>query len=496
MGPIDSCEALVEAIDTLGIEATVRKYRKPPLHTRILRDLYDLYHDQATYLEFLVNYPLIPSDLAERISIEADIEHIPIAGGLATNPRSSQQTLNRLCSHTDATVRIQLASNPNLTPKECQQLVQDENTFVRATLALNPSLPSQLQFILADDTQTCVRAALGKRKTLDPDIAVHLSNDPQTTVRSAIINNWTGDPELLHLWANSDNATNQQLLLRRSQALEPAAIDSIRCAPDFETRRNAFQRSELSGPYQLLLAESDNPEDRLFLAEQNDLPSSIQRILAQDSSPKVRRRLASNATLNPSIALHIAASDDLASSRALAKNPALQPECIAELCNHPDDNIALLIAYREDLTDQHYDQLINQRSTTTVAEHLAYQQINYKPTDTTSITQLAAHTAPSIRAYAAQSTTADASTLNKLSQDPTQLVRYQVALNPNTPIETLQKLTHDNDRETIFAAEETLSQHHKNSTTTHQPTTQPKHPKQARTPQSDLLKKVINFFKD
>ena len=46
MGQINSYQDLVQAIDEHGIEATVKAYRKPPLHTRILRELYDLYLDQ------------------------------------------------------------------------------------------------------------------------------------------------------------------------------------------------------------------------------------------------------------------------------------------------------------------------------------------------------------------------------------------------------------------------------------------------------------------
>ena len=40
MGQIETCDDLIEQIEALGIEETVKAYRKPPLHTRILRDLY------------------------------------------------------------------------------------------------------------------------------------------------------------------------------------------------------------------------------------------------------------------------------------------------------------------------------------------------------------------------------------------------------------------------------------------------------------------------
>ena len=103
MGQIDTCDDLIEQIEALGIEGTVKAYRKPPLHTRILRDLYELYIDVPKYVEFLAHYPLIPSDLAERIAQETDPEHTGIAHGLAGNPRSCSSAFPSAVSASRAT---------------------------------------------------------------------------------------------------------------------------------------------------------------------------------------------------------------------------------------------------------------------------------------------------------------------------------------------------------------------------------------------------------
>mgnify|MGYP001130192312 CR=1 FL=1 len=50
MVQIISSEDLVAQIDELGVAETVKAHKKPPLPTRILRDLYELYHDQDQYL--------------------------------------------------------------------------------------------------------------------------------------------------------------------------------------------------------------------------------------------------------------------------------------------------------------------------------------------------------------------------------------------------------------------------------------------------------------
>ena len=407
MGQIETCDDLIEQIEALGIEETVKAYRKPPLHTRILRDLYELYIDVPKYVEFLAHYPLIPSDLAERIAQETDPEHVGIAHGLAGNPRSSQQTLNRLTQHDKVDVRLELAANPNLTPKEFQAMVQDQSPYVRAAIAKNPSLPNSLQFILADDTEAIVLIALTLRKNLDLDIAVQLGTHGDPLVRGAIVNQWSQDPELLQMWSDLDDSLNQQLLLQRSAKLEASAIEALSYAPDPEVRSSAVAEETLSGALMLWLAESDHIDDRIALAERPNLPNSIQRLLAQDSSPKVRRRLAANTDLAPSLALHIASSSDLLACRALAKNPAIDFACLSELCLHTDDHIALLVAYREDLSDQHLDLLINHRASSTVAEHLAYQGFGYKNIQAEPVAALAASEAPSLRVFAARSSHAD-----------------------------------------------------------------------------------------
>ena len=493
MGQINSYQDLVQAIDEHGIEATVKAYRKPPLHTRILRELYDLYLDQPQYIEFLAHYPLIPSDLAERIGQALSPEQVNIACGLASNPRSPQQTLNRLGTHANARVRLELAANPNLTPKECQLLAADDNVFVRAKLAGNPALPTALQFLLSADDSECVRLALASRKTLDPDIAVQLGRDQDTLVRAAIINSWTQDPELLHLWAERDDVQNQQLLLQRNKKLEPSLLDTLRLSPHPAPRKQALKTADLSGPHMLFLAESDNTEDRMFLAEQEKLPASIQRILAQDSAPQVRRRLAANACIDPGIAQHIATSDDLAACRTLAKNPAIEDDCIAQLCTHADDNIALLVTYRSNLNETHRQLLLNHRPTTTAAEHIAYQGIGYKQLSTETATALAQAKAPSLRRFAAQSPKLEKGTLQRLSEDISSQVRQATATNPTTPDFTLQTLTKDHCRDVVFAAEDNIG---RRLHTQHGSTEEYQRDAADDEESSPLLKKIVKIFTD
>jgi hypothetical protein len=499
MVQINSSEDLVAQIDECGVTETVKAHRKPPLPTRILRDLYELYHDQDVYLEFLAHYPLIPSDLADQIASKLDPTKSGIAIGLAGNPRCPQQALNRLVKHKDVAVRHALSSNTNLTPKEFQVLVEDDNPYVRAEIAQNSSLPVHLQFILADDPSLAVRTSLACRKTLDLDIAVHLAKSDDTVVRSAVILHCTLDDELLQLWADSDDLNQQLLLLRRKTALPKNTQEAIHFSPHSFACRTALADKELSGPEMLFLAESDDTRDRIFIAEQSDLPTSIQRILAQDTSPKVRRRLAANHSLHESIALHIAASSDLGSCRALAKNPSISDAVIAYLCGHSEDEIALLITYRDDLNDRHRDLLINQRESLSAAEHFAYLETEYTQTSETVAKQLAHSDAPTLRAFSAHSHNLTHRVRSHLISDSSENVRIAIASNPTLEDSQIKKLCEDSHREVLFTAEATYAQRLRQNNS--QPGTDScnhtiENSRHSSSRKPALFKKIVNFFGD
>lgn len=500
MQAIETCQDLVAQIDEHGIAPVVRVHRKPPLPTRILRDLYELYHDQDRYLSFLAYYPLIPSDLADKIASSIDPEKTDIAIGLAGNPRCPQQALNRLVKHPDLAVRHALAANPNLTPKEFQALVADDNAFVRAALAQNTSLPNPLQFILADDTSSAVRIALSERKNLDTDVAVHLANSDDTLVSAATILNYTLDKELLQLWADNNQQHQQLLLLKRTKVVPAPVIEALRISTHSLVSRTALKNSTLTGPEMLHLAESEDARDRIFLAEQTDLPASIQRLLAHDASDRVRRRLAANPTIHESIALHITASNDLGSCRALAKNPATSDATLRELCLHTDDDIALLIAYREDLKSEHLDLLINHRQTSIVAEHLAYQGIEYDNSSEDNAEQLAQHAAPTVRTFAAQSIRLSESARAQLIRDPSIHVRRQLALSPSLSEHQLRDLLADNDRDVVFAAEANFAarirQENAASSSENEPASETIHTQHEPSRRGALFNKITHFFTD
>lgn len=495
-----SINDLLDALEEHGGAQVIKLTRKRPISSFALRSLYSDYADNPDHLLFLAQYPLLPSELAQSISTNLKPEQAEVAATLARNPRSPQQTLAQLSRHPDTAVRIAVARNPNASPKECQTLAQDPSPFVRSAIAANPALPNFLQFILAEDDAPSVKIALAERENLDLDVAHHLSQDPSTLVKTALLQHKTLEPEVYQMWADGDDETLQTLLLRESDRFPASVRNSLRYSTHSSVRFGALDTTPLSLPEMLWLAESDHTDDRAYLAQKPNLPAAIQRILAQDTSPKVRRYLASSSNLQQEIAERIATSHDLEACLTLAKNPNTSPELLNELCLHPNPQVATLVAYREDLTDAHWDLLINKREDNTVAEHIAFQAIDYVDIEANVAQRFAASLNPSLRAFAAAAFELPSSNLATLAQDHCDKVREAVASNPKLPEPQLRSLCYDANQDIANAAEKTIALRLQTSDTSQTPNADETPFHSNARPSSGsrrkILKNILSFFKE
>ncbi|MBK1879583.1 hypothetical protein [Pelagicoccus mobilis] len=492
-----SINDLLDALEEHGGEKVIKLTRKRPISSFALRSLYSDYADNPHYLLFLAQYPLLPSELAQSISSNLKPKQVEVATALASNPRSPQQTLAQLSHNKNVNVRIAVAQNPNASPKECQTLAEDEAPFVRAAIAANPGLPTFLQFILAGDDAPAVKIALAERENLDHDVAHHLSKDKSSLVKTALLQNKTLDPEIFQMWADGDDETLQNLLLREGDRFPASVRNSLRYSTHSSVRFGALDTTPLSLPEMLWLAESDMIEDRAYLAQKPDLPAAVQRILAQDTSPKVRRYLASSGNLQQDIAERIATSHDLEACITLAKNPNASPELLNELCLHPDPQVATLVAYRDDLTDAHWDLLVNKREDDTVAEHIAFQAVDYVNIEAAVAERFATSLNPSLRAFAAAAFELPATNLATLAQDHCDKVREAVASNPNLPEAQLRSLTYDSNKDIANIAEKTISLRIQNVNTPEEPTPRHAFSSQVETgSRRKILKNILSFFKE
>jgi hypothetical protein len=157
--------------------------------------------------------------------------------------------------------------------------------------------------------------------------------------------------------------------------------------------------------------------------------------------------------------------------------------------------VALIVAYRSDLSAEHLDLLLNARPSTTVAEHLAYQEIGHEQLGEACAEALARSPSPGLRNYAAQSPRLPVEMLAKLSKDLHTPTRLSVANHGSTPPQVLKALTLDRDREVLLTAEDRLAR-----TTALRPLENAAPGLRAgHAPSRDrkpFLQKLSNFFKD
>ncbi|MBC2604939.1 hypothetical protein [Pelagicoccus albus] len=493
-----SINALLDALEEFGPAKVIKGTRKRPISSFALRSLYSDYSHKSTYVLFLAQYPLLPSELALEMTEGLKENQAEVAAALAANPRSPQQALQILSKHTDPLVRTAVAQNPNASPKECQILAQDSAPLVRSRIAENPSLPNFLQFILANDEEAAVKVALAGRENLDADVAYQLSCDKSILVKTALLQNKSLDPEMIQMWADQDDEELQQLLIRRFKHFPASVRNSLRYSSHSSVRFPALDASPLSLAEMLWLAESDSIEDRVYLARQSDLPAAIQRILAQDTSEKARRNLAANSNLLLEIGERIATSHDLQACIALAKNPKASPELLNELCLHPDPQVATLVAYREDLSDKHWNLLINQREDNQVAEHIAFQAVEYPEIEASVASRFSHSLNPSLRAFAAAAFQLPAADLARLAQDHCDKVRESVAQNPSLPEAQLRALCYDQNQDIANTAEKAVAIRLQSPhSSTNEPSARQTHASRAPIEsRKKILGKILSFFKE
>ncbi len=441
-----------------GVAATVQAYRKNPLSSRTLIELFENTPDRDARL-FLASYPTVPSALIEwMLETEEDCE---ILCALAQNPRTSQPLLIRMIENATTEVKRAMATNKQLGPRECDLLLDSDSWLVRATLAENPILTSHQQARLAGDFEPAVRLALTENKRIDPDVAIKLSNDESAVVRAQLLSKTKLEDAILQIWADSDELEKQQLLLERKSLVE-SIEQSLALSTHSQIRRASLQ-SRKPTPIELIgLVESDFLDDRLFVAEMDGLPISIQRLLAQDSHPAVRAKLASNPNIAEGVAFHIVSAGDPETCEKLAENASISEAIINELCHHEDEDVLLRLVYRTDLTSAHYDILINKRQNLEVINHLAMQQFVYAETNEELAEWLALNNSPLLRNFAANSIHLPLTHLQVLCDDPSERVRVSAK-------HTLEKYRHE---------------HHENHTDSELENSDDK----------TILTRIVNFF--
>jgi len=479
-------EELLEAIREKGPEKVVQEYKRNPLPSRMLIDLYSE-HAELEVLRFLALYPTVPSQVLEDLIDSCLDPAVQVAA--ATNPRCSQLMLVRMAQRGGTAVRKVLAANRFLSPKLTGDLLRDPSLHTRTALAKNSAIQNNYQTMLVADEAPAVRAALATVSKLPEEILHTLSDDASAVVRACIFSLSKASPELLTSWAQTESVEIQQLLLTRKN-LPPAAQRVLSGSRD-PAVQEAIDPAVDPAPHTLFArAESELEMIRLRTAKREDLPEEIQHVLANDPLINVRVALASNPAITPEIAMCIATSHDRPASLALAENPNLPTEASLELCHHELDEVRLRMAYRDDLTVEHLDILINQHDDPNLIGHLALRGVIYTGTIRERAEQILEQKAPSLRRFAATSQHLSAAQKRTLCADPSATVRLALCANDSLTEQELTALISDWNPDVSAAAETHLI---------HRTAREETAPVQENDPKEEstgLVSQLVRFFKD
>lgn len=439
----ENIDELLERIQRDGIVRACSVFRRPPLPSRLLRELYDHRQDPLGR-RFIAAYPLSPSDLLECLSEESeDSEALAM---VAVNPRTPPHSLARLAEHPDPSVRSRAAGNSQLTARDLRALARDERVEVRVAVARNEAIRLQHQAELAKDADPSVRVALAGNAVLDPEVALFLSDDDSPLVRVQLVGCANVEDEQLLYWADSDREELQLALLKRSQ-LPPPVIESLVLARSATVRSEA--RARLEGfrdpvPATFVVRYGTEPE-RAALAAEPALPVPLQRVLSQDAAVPVLSALAANWEIDPDVTEHLIGRGVPEVLETLAENAGIQENALFSLAKAGDARVDALLAFRENLPASIVRMLAAGGSDSAYLRQKAVRGDPVEHLPETVSLNLARAPLPSLRALAARSPSLQPELLRDLAADPAPTVRLAVAENPVTPDLVLEALREDSD---------------------------------------------------
>ncbi|MCH8474904.1 MAG: hypothetical protein LAT55_06720 [Opitutales bacterium] len=421
-----SAEELMTLVEERGIEAVCRKFRRPPLSSRLLREAYS--EGGAAGKIFVAHYPLSPSDLLEQLSSEAS-DDPALAAPLAANPRTPPPVLLSFIEHHLPEVRRSVAVNPNLGPREISRLLRDENARVAASLALNPGLKIQHQAFLCRHESMVVRIALGQNSSLDPVILRALGDDPHPLVRRAVAAQSRAEANLLQLWADSDDEELQLGLLERRK-LEDGIFESLFLSPHSAVRAAADERQKAPPWAMVYRWDRGTLPEQESLAGEPDLPRGLQREICQSQNLVLRQQLAQNPGLGEDVVEYLIQNGEEQEALFLLQNESLASKVAPLLAESGYPSVNALLATKNFADEKVLEQLINVHLSPEALIHLAARGRPFRSLRGDLARALARHEIPSFRALAATSEQLLPITLKRLSEDRVPTVAERAQANP------------------------------------------------------------------
>jgi len=253
----------------------------------------------------------------ELINILAEDKSYYVRAGIAGNSKSPLSVLEKLLHDKSELVRQSLASNSKLSNKMALKLVKDTYS-VRRQLAKHVSLPIHILDILSTDSEWNVRYAVAENIKTPEKILSKLCRDDSTSVQGAVARNLNTSSVDLNTLSEHKSFFIREYVAGNKNVpigiLEKLSNDKLKLV-----RGQVACNPKLTLEIAVKLSRDDEYV-RKHLATNDSLPVQLFFILAEDESTWVKVALAGNIKTPPEILSKLSKIDNEYIEEALAQN--------------------------------------------------------------------------------------------------------------------------------------------------------------------------------
>lgn len=334
--------------------------------------------------ELIIKEPKTPDEVLLFMASSLNENILFALAGYTETPAKVADVL--LQQNLDDSMLCRIARHQRLSLAAINQLAQSTNAEVRSCIASNPITPATVLYHLCHDREPRVRSGVALNPNLPESVLKILMQDDHGWVKISII-------------MNHNTAPLERLVDMSNDTSEAA---------------------------------------RMVVAENPRTPELVLLKLADDPSNQVKESLARNLNLPIKVAWKLGKEGNCDIRQSLAHNPAVPAEILYYLLQHAkqgDINVIVGVAYNPNLTKNLTDYLLSHHYRQ-INNCLAKNEVAHSE----ALAKLAEDPDPEIRALVAQHPTTSLATLTKLSNDKEIYVQLHVTWNPNTPGNVLAKI--------------------------------------------------------
>jgi hypothetical protein len=376
----------------------------------------------------------------------------------AGNPHMTAETRSRLAADPDYRVRWALAAGPEwhrfqprttpLTDAAYDLLARDPHIEVRGELAQQWQTPGRVLAVLAADPEPEARGYVCRHwDTLPEAVKTALSNDPDPSVRRSVAR---------HGWRERPDLFDEQVEELAEELVGEAPVPRV-IAERYARSADAGHRRRIAGNAYLdrdlvdELAGDYDPGVRLEVSLRPELTEAERA--AVDHDPDLYRvyvplRWIRDGFADAGLMARCAASAHVVLRRSVACNPSLSLDLVERLACDDDRAVRLLLA--EHHPDAPADLLLR-----VVLDDSGYSEsvLTRRPHfPRAGLARLADSPDPHERRLSLLDPLTPAQAVERLSHDESRAVRMAMACDPRLPVTRLLEMLHDPDDHVRYAA--------------------------------------------